>query len=47
MSDPKTIGLRKGVLSLRDIEVPILDYVDPPIADGYIPSHHWTVGWRW
>ncbi|OLY73319.1 hypothetical protein AU074_30735 [Pseudomonas sp. ATCC PTA-122608] len=44
MSDPKTAGLRKGVLSLKDIEVPILDYVIPPITDGYIPNWHLDSG---
>jgi len=40
MSDPKTTGLRNGVLRLKDIEVPILDYANPPITDGYIPEHY-------
>jgi hypothetical protein len=44
MSDPKTAGLRKGVLALRDIKVPVLDDVIPPITDGHIPSQHLDSG---
>ncbi|MHA6575868.1 hypothetical protein [Pseudomonas yamanorum] len=44
MSDPNTDGLRKGVLAMKDIKVPVLDDVIPPITDGHIPSRHLDSG---
>ncbi len=32
--------IRRNASGLADLEIPVLDYVEPPILDGYVPHEH-------